>query len=119
RVVRLAAHVLRDAEEAEDAAQDAFIRAFGRLRSYRHEARFFTWLAHIVVRVCLDRQRLARWKRESTNVFIEPGDGRLGTGAEGADLRILVEALLVRLSPPMRAALVLRELEGLEYSEIS
>src|SRR5437763_295375 len=56
RVVRLAAHILRRPDEAEDAAQEAFIRAFRRLRSFRGDARFYTWLYQIVVRVCLDRR---------------------------------------------------------------
>src|SRR5690242_7487872 len=61
RVVRLAAHVLRRPEEAEDVAQEAFVRAFRSLRSFRGEGKFYTWLYPIVVRLCLDRQRLARW----------------------------------------------------------
>ena len=120
RVVRLAAHILRDAEEAEDAAQEAFIRAFRRLRAYRGEARFFTWLSHIVVRACLDRRRQAWWSRETS--LDSPGEicASIPVQTAGeADLRMLVEALLDGLSPPMRAALVLRELEGMEYADIA
>ena len=116
RVVRLAAHILRDPEEAEDAAQEAFIRAFRRLGSYRGEARFFTWLCRIVVRTCLDRQRLARWNRERHAGAEAPGPP---ADADQPDLRLLVEALLDRLTPRLRAALVLRELEGMEYAEIA
>src|SRR5690349_8920331 len=61
RVVRLASHVLRRPSEAEDVAQEAFIKAFRSLGSFRGDGRFYTWLYHIVVRICLDRRRLARW----------------------------------------------------------
>jgi RNA polymerase sigma-70 factor (ECF subfamily) len=112
--------MLRRPEEAEDVAQEAFLRAFGRLRSFRGEARFSTWLAQIVLRLCLDRRRLARWKAE---VSVEEGRaaGRLAprAAAGDVDLRLVVETLLDSLSPPMRAALVLRELEGLDYQEIA
>jgi RNA polymerase sigma-70 factor, ECF subfamily len=120
RVVRLAAHVLRRPSEAEDAAQEAFIRAFRNLRSFRGEGRFYTWLYHIVVRVCLDRRRLARWEAEvqidEMSLNVDRGDT---PGAEIIHHRLLVERLLDQLSPPMRAALVLREIEGLEYAEIA
>src|SRR5579871_748179 len=64
RVVRLATHILRRPGEAEDVAQEAFVRAFRSLYTYRADGRFYTWLYQIVVRVCLDRRRLARWDRE-------------------------------------------------------
>jgi RNA polymerase sigma-70 factor (ECF subfamily) len=119
RVVRLAAHVLGDAEEAKDAAQDAFIHAFRSLGGYRNEGRFYTWLYSIVVRVCLDRRRLAWWRRERP--LETPDDGFAASGGEIADVELLIVAksLMAQLSPPMRAMLVLRELEGLEYEEIA
>lgn len=116
RAVRLAAHVLRQPDEAEDVAQEAFIRAFRGLSSFRGDGRFYTWLYHIVVRVCLDRKRRAWWSREATSA---PRESAGSEATEGVDTRLLVEALLDRLNPPMRAALVLRELEGLEYEEIA
>jgi len=114
RVVRLAAHVLRRPDEAEDAAQEAFVRAFRSLRDYRGHGRFYTWLYRIVVRACIDRQRLARHQREAC---LE--DARVADARQGVHERLLVAALLDQLSPPLRAALVLRELEGLEYEEIA
>jgi RNA polymerase sigma-70 factor (ECF subfamily) len=117
RVIRLAAHILRRPADAEDAAQEAFVRAFRNLHAFRGNGRFYTWLYQIVVRVCLDMRRLARWDAEvSMEALTEmPTETRLGA----TDSRLLVEALLDRISPPMRAALVLRELEGLEYEEIA
>lgn len=118
RVVRLAAHVLRRPEEAEDVAQEAFLRAFRSLRSFRGEGRFYTWIYPIVVRVCLDRRRLVRGSGEVA-ASETPAAHAGPPVAREVETRVLVEALLDRLSPPMRAALVLRELEGLDYAEIS
>jgi RNA polymerase sigma-70 factor, ECF subfamily len=117
RVVRLAGHILRRQDEAEDVAQEAFVRAFRSLRNYRGEGRFYTWLYQIVVRICLDRRRLARWDNE---LPLEGAQDAAGPDALGAiEGRLVVDALLDRLSPPMRAMLVLRELEELEYQEIA
>lgn len=119
RVVRLAAHVLRRPDEAEDVAQEAFVRAFRKLPTFRAEGRFQAWLFAIVVRTCQDRCRLSRWNAEIA--VAEPREGSVSSRnpVEEVDVRLLVEALLDQLSPIMRATLVLRELEGLEYEEIA
>jgi RNA polymerase sigma-70 factor (ECF subfamily) len=119
RVIRLATHILRRPDEAEDAAQEAFVRAFRNLDSFRDEGAFYTWLYRIVVRVCLDRRSSASRRRESSM-----GDQALNEAAHDPSIgdletRIVVERLMARLSPSLRAALVLRELEGLEYGEIA
>jgi RNA polymerase sigma-70 factor (ECF subfamily) len=119
RVVRLATHILRHPSEAEDVAQEAFVRAFRNLRAYRAEGRFYTWLYQIVVRVCLDRRRLARWEAEKPlDTLPEPRE-QTDAALNAVEIRMLVETLLDQLTPPMRAMLVLRELEGLEYEEIA
>ncbi|HEY3415216.1 MAG TPA: sigma-70 family RNA polymerase sigma factor [Armatimonadota bacterium] len=115
RAVRLATQVLRRPDEAEDAAQEAFIRAFKGIRAFRGDSRFSTWFFHIVLRVCLDRRRLKRWDAEIQWDDTLP----LSSPPDKADTRIVVRELLDRLSPALRAALVLRELEGLEYEEIA
>lgn len=115
RVVRLAAHVLRREGEAEDVAQEAFLRAFRRLPSFRGEGRFSAWLFRIVVRLCLDRQRSAHWTAEVSEETAPP----VIASSDDSDTRLMVSALLDQLSPPMRAALVLREMEGLDYDEIA
>ena len=119
RVVRLAAHILRRPGDAEDAAQEAFVRAFRSLHTFRGNGRFYTWLYQIVVRVCLDLRRLARWNAEVPIETLLDHTGAADAGLDAVDSRLLVEALLDRISPPIRATLVLRELEGLEYEEIA
>jgi RNA polymerase sigma-70 factor (ECF subfamily) len=120
RAVRLAAHVLRRPSEAEDVAQEAFLRAFTQIRSFRGDAAFYTWLARIVIRLCLNRMRHPGWYRErAPRDEIDYGETPQQQTAEQIDTRLLIDALLDRLSPPLRIALVLREVEGLDYQEIA
>ena len=119
RVVRLATHILRRPGDAEDAAQEAFVRAFRNLHAFRGKGRFYTWLYQIVVRVCLDMRRLARWNAEVPLENMNEAQMSSDCGLRAVDSRILVDALMDRISPPSRAALVLRELEGLDYEEIA
>lgn len=119
RVVRLATHILRRPGEAEDVAQEAFVRAFRNLRSFRGEGRFYSWLYQIVVRICLNRRQAARWNAETP---LEPVCETLeatDTALRDVETRLMVEALLDQLTPQNRAMLVLREIEELEYEEIA
>lgn len=118
RIVRLAAHVLRGEADAEDVAQEAFVQAFRHLSSLRRDgASFGPWLRRIAVRRCLDRLRRAGRRLEAPADEAREGADRGGEAR--ADTRLLVEALLDKLSAPLRAALVLRECEGLDYDEIA
>ncbi|MDE2125782.1 MAG: sigma-70 family RNA polymerase sigma factor [Armatimonadetes bacterium] len=116
RALRLAAAILRSNDEAQDVVQVAFLRAFGTLGTYRGDGAFFTWLYPIIVRTALDRRRTAWWRRRAAP--LQERDAA-ASFENASDARILVEQLLDALDAPMRAVLVLRELEGLEYEEIA
>ena len=119
---RLAAQLVVDLEDARDAAQESLVKLCTRLRQFRGEAQFGTWLHRLVVNTCRDlaaRQRLRR--TEPLDVDIGPGDddsdpSRLAALAEVR--RDLAEALS-RLSVDQRAVVVLRDAAGLSYEEIS
>ena len=119
RAVRLATHILRREGEAEDVAQEACIRAFQKLGHLKEDAGFAPWLYRTVLHVCLDRQRLRRWHSEVSAETLSDTFNHAGCLADDVERRLMVEMLLDQLSPQMRAALVLRELEGLEYEEIA
>ena len=114
RTLRLAIHILHNPDDAEDVAQEAFIKAFREIGDFRETSGFYTWLYRITVRICYDRLRCSRVKLETSL----PDDIAVSHN-EDCDARLLVESLLERLSPPIRAALALRELEGLDYEEIA
>ena len=126
RVRALCASVLRDDAEAEDAAQDAFLKAHRSLGRFAGGSSFSTWLHRIATNACLDRLRAsARRRAQSLDALLESDSAALGTAlreespAAALESRDLVARLLERLTPEQRVALTLRELEGLSYEEIA
>jgi RNA polymerase sigma-70 factor (ECF subfamily) len=120
RVLRLAGRLLGDRELARDAAQEVFLRVFRFLRGFRDHEDFRAWLYRITVNVCRDAGR--RRSRHGPRVSLEgrdPADD--GPGGEASLLsreRIdAVRSALEALSPDERAAVVLRDLEGLTSEE--
>ncbi len=117
RVVRLASHVLHNPKDAEDVAQEAFVKAFRLIGQFRGESGFYAWLYRIVINICLDRMRRKSATSEmSLEATFLP---TISASTPDLDKCLAVEQILNTLSPPMRAALVLREVEGLDYHEIS
>ena len=113
--LRLATHVLRRPDEAEDVAQEAFVRAFRSLHSLRQQSSFKPWLCQIVVRICFERQKARGWQEAPLDFTAEA----VHTTTDNTDTRLLVSQLLAELSPALRAALVLYEIEGLSYEEVA
>ncbi len=120
RALRLASNVLHNSEDAEDVVQEAFLRIYAQIREFRGEARFYTWFYNVVVRCCLNKMRIPYWKREqlflAESLFADRAQPKQ---ADSIEARLLVKQLMDRLSPPLRAALVLRELEGMDYLDIA
>jgi RNA polymerase sigma-70 factor (ECF subfamily) len=116
RVVRLASHVLHNPREAEDVAQEAYVKAFRQIGQFRGESGFYAWLYRIVINVCLDRMRR---KSSTSEMPLEETICSFVAVSPDVDKRLSVEQVLNSLTPPMRAALILREVEGLEYTEIA
>ncbi|CCW35025.1 RNA polymerase, sigma-24 subunit, RpoE [Chthonomonas calidirosea] len=117
RVVRLATQVLRSSREAEDIAQEAFVKAFRQIGQFRGEVSFYAWLYRIVVNLCLDRMR-RKSSRLETSLDTEALSTLVAPSVD-TDQRLAIEQIINSLSPPIRAALILREVEGLEYAEIA
>ncbi|MGH7396404.1 MAG: RNA polymerase sigma factor [Candidatus Rokuibacteriota bacterium] len=129
RVWRLAYQVLHDREEAWDVAQEAFVRAFHSLPSFRGQSAFYTWLFRITVNVATDRhrQRGARARAFGPERVTEEEwarstpDPRGGPDQEAAraELRDRIRRALDALPPKARAIIMLSDVEGLSYREIA
>ncbi len=122
RVQKLAAHLVFDLDDARDAAQESLVKLCTRLRQYRGEAQFATWLHRLVVNTCRD---LAAHQRLRRPAAIEADECAAGDESDPWRLaaisevrRELVEAL-GRLSADQRAVVVLRDAVGLSYEEIA
>jgi len=121
RVERLARHLLRDPEDARDAAQDTLARLCVKLRQFRGESAFSTWLHRLTVNVCRDvaqRQLAGRCERlvEDRRISLEPGPARR---FEGAELRAELGVCLATISPSQARVVVLKDVFDLSFEEIA
>lgn len=121
RVERLTAHLLADPEDARDAAQEALAKLCVRLRQFRGDAQFATWLHRLVVNTCRDvaeRQRVRRCEPLAEDDRIAP-DGDPARAAENAELRHELGAGLAVLSEEQATVVVLKDAFGYSFAEIS
>lgn len=125
-IVNLARAMTGGAPEAEDLAQETFIRAWKGLGRFRGESLFRTWLHGIALNVIrTHRGRLARLRLMFFSPSPDTGDGPLERASvddrvEGTlALRQGIDRALAQLPDELRAALVLRDVQGLEYREIA
>ena len=114
--ISLAYQRLGDLEDAEDVAQEAFVRVFQAIPRFRGQSAFSTWLYRIVTNLCLGNRRRRRATVELDAVK-EPT-------APDSPSRQVTEVLLTRqvlaaMPPDFRAILLLRDQEGLSYTEIA
>ncbi len=129
KLFRVAQHITHNREDAEDAVQDAFLKAFRNLSSFQEKSQFSTWLFRIAVNQSLMKLRKNRYRRE---VPIEQ-DSEQPTAfrpLEVADwapnpeqvygafeLRNILRSQLQQLLPSLRVAFILRDIEGLSSEE--
>ena len=124
RVNRLAAHLLGDLEDARDAAQESLVKLCTRLRQFRGDAQFGTWLHRLVVNTCRDRMAWQRVRRTEPLPLDDASHGDEGDGdparrAHIGELRRDVADALSKLSRDQRVAVVLRDSFGMSYEEIA
>lgn len=133
RIYSLCVRLAGNHADAQDLAQEAFIRAYRALGSFRNESDFGTWLHRITVNVWLNFRR--KNSVQQTVIYldepytdgdggeirreVEAGDGDPLQLLEQDEFRGLIRAALDSLSDEHRAVLVLREIEGYSYEEVS
>ena len=121
RLFTIALRMLGDRGDAEEAAQDALVRAYRALEGYGQdrirELRLRPWLTTIVVNVCRNRTRVKRIR--TTELGFEPGAEPVIDPVARRDVRDAWAALLMTLPANQRLAIVLRHVDGLSYAEMS
>jgi RNA polymerase sigma-70 factor (ECF subfamily) len=125
-IYNLCYRMLGDAGEAEDAAQETFLRAYAQLHSYDSSRSFKTWLFSIASHHCIDRLRKRRliWLSiDDEALHPHPALRERTPGPEEQSMRReqseAVQALLARLAPEDRKVIVMRYWYDLSYEEIA
>src|ERR671936_1657017 len=122
RVFGVALRMLGSRAEAEDVAQETFLRAHRAVADFRGDARLGTWLYAIASRLCLNRlaspdRRVARGDDVLVDVAASTPDA--AAVAERAELDAALRAAIAELPDERRLVLVLRDVEGLSYEQIA
>jgi RNA polymerase sigma-70 factor, ECF subfamily len=111
RLKSVAFHMVGNRQDAEDAVQEAFIKAYRSMGAFRGDAGIGTWLCRIVVNVCYDHLRK---RRRETQLTAEPEPS-----VPSASMRVALEDALRRINPKHRMVFLLYEAEGLKHAEIA
>ena len=131
KVVKLVSRYVRDPADAEDVAQDAFIKAYRALPRFRGDSAFYTWLYRIAINTA--KNAVAARIRNPVDFDFDQGDDESSGGLEARmsdtattealamteEIRNTVNAAIAALPEDLRTAIVLRELEGMSYEEIA
>ena len=117
-IYRVALRMLGSRADAQDAVQETFVRAWRAMPHFRQDSAISTWLYRIVTRRCLDRIAARRTTDTLGEIELEAGPDPAQAAERRERLRAVTRAI-ASLPPEQRAALVLREFEGLSYQEVA
>ena len=129
-VYNIALKMLTNPEDAFDAAQEAFIKAYRSLKDFKGDSSFSSWLYRITANMCLDFMRKNKKRRSASIVYLDDDselkelelpDTRFDpqTELERRELQGAINDALTLLPEDQRSILLLRELNGMSYAEIS
>jgi RNA polymerase sigma-70 factor, ECF subfamily len=115
----VAFRMLGDYEEARDAAQSAFVKAYENLGTYDPRRRFFSWIYRILMNECLNLRRQPAVRLRTGPIDGMAADDRTPDSVEAAERRRDVKQAILKLPPDYREVIVLRHFAALSYEEMS
>lgn len=118
-VFRHAHALLNDRMEAEDVTQEAFVKVFYSLSKLENEYAFASWLTRMVTNLCYDKNKKLSKKKMILSDELSENTLRGPTPIENTITRISLQDALARIPIDQRNVIVLREIQGYSYSEIS
>ena len=130
KILGLISRYVHDADEVQDVAQEAFIKAYKALPRFRGDSQFYTWLYRIAVNTAKNHLVSRSRRPPGSDVEVEDAEYFEGGGALrdiespenalfGAELKAVVEDAISDLPDDLRAAVTLREFDGLSYEDIA
>lgn len=120
RLYNLAYQLTQHHDDAGDAVQETAIKAYRSLANFRGDSEVFTWLSRILRNTILDEfKRASRKHEEAVEAVPESLDHSLETRFEDGERRELLREALDEMSPKLREPLVMYDIEGFSYEEIS
>lgn len=130
RIFGLISRYVHDADEVQDVAQEAFIKAFRALPRFRGDSAFYTWLYRIAINTAKNYLVSRSRRPPGSDVEIEDAEHYESGGALheietpetalfGAELKVVVENAISKLPEDLRTAVTLREFDGLSYEDIA
>lgn len=130
RIFALIGRYVRDADEVQDVAQEAFIKAYRALPRFRGDSAFYTWLYRIAINTAKNHLVSRSRRPPGSDVEIEDAEYYEAGGALrdienpenalfGAELKAVVEGAIGSLPDDLRTAVTLREFDGLSYEDIA
>ena len=122
RIYNLCRYMLQDPRNAQDAAQDVFLKAYRGVKNFRPDFSIYTWLYRIAVNTCLDYQKKSRREVSRSEPLAEdlPSDEPFPEQLyESREITAAIQLALQKLPKKLSAAIVLREIEGLSYNQIA
>ncbi|MGC2249221.1 MAG: sigma-70 family RNA polymerase sigma factor [Acidobacteriaceae bacterium] len=132
-VLRLALHLTGSEQDAQDIHQEAFLKAYRHIGSFRFECSFYTWIYRIVTNLCLDLLSRRKTRREDPSVIVDAtgeehdtminvsDDRAMANPARELDRKILAEKIqtaLATLTPRERTVFELKHYQGLRLRTI-
>ena len=119
RIYALCLRMSGDAGRAEELTQDAFVRAWERLGSFRGDARFSTWLHRVAVNVVLQSRRTRGRRKDREVLTDDPGQYMRRVEEAMPGTRLDLERAIAGLPDGAREVLILRDIQGFKYKEIA
>lgn len=130
KIFGLISRYVRDADEVQDVAQEAFIKAYKALPNFRGESAFYTWLYRIAINTAKNHLVSRSRRPPGTDVELEDAEYQDNGGSLrdietpenvlfGAELKAVVESAISALPEDLRTAITLREFDGLSYEDIA
>jgi len=130
RIIKLVSRFVRNADDAQDVAQEAFIKAYRALKNFRGDSAFYTWMYRIAINTA--KNHLVSSSRKATTSAVDAQEAEQYDGADwlreyatpekelmASEIKQVIYTSIAALPEDLKEAITLREMEGLSYEDIA